>query len=78
MGEKEVLVELVNEFNQETNDGQDMQMYSDLLADCIDNILGKKEEIGVNSLFHRGGTSPVKNTRTGLEEFELVTFLILR
>ena len=37
-----------------------MQQYSDLLASCIDNILGKKEEIGVNSLFHRGGTSPVK------------------
>jgi len=55
-----------------------MQQYSDLLASCIDNILGKKDEIGVNSLFHRGGTSPVRNTITGIEEFELVTFLILR
>ena len=78
LGEKDVLLDLVNEFNQETNDGRNMQEYSDLLASCIDNVLGKKEEIGVNSLFHRGGTSPVKNTRTGLEEFELVTFLILR
>lgn len=77
LGEKGVLLDLVGEFNQETNDGRDMQKYSDLLASCIDNILGKKEEIGVNSLFHKGGTSPVKHTRTGVEEFELITFLIL-
>jgi len=31
---------------------RNMQQYSDLLASCIDNILGKKDEIGVNSLFH--------------------------
>jgi len=78
LGEKDVLIDLVNEFNTETSDGRDMKKYSDLLSSSIESILGKKEEIGVNSLFHKGGTSPVKNSRTGFEEFELITFLILK
>jgi len=78
LGERNVLVELVQEFNEETYDGRDMSKYSDLLESSIENILGKKEEAGVASLFNRGGTSMVKNNFSGLEEFELVTFLIMR
>ena len=77
-GQKEVLVELVNEFNEETKDGRDMGQFSKLLEASIGNILGKKDEAGVTSLFTKGGTSMVKNTFSGLEEFELVTFLIIK
>lgn len=77
-GEKGVYLNLVEEFNQETNDGRDMKKFSDLLEISIENILGKKEEFGVTSLFKKGGTSPVRNRFTGLEEFELVTFLIIK
>ena len=55
-----------------------MGKYSDLLESAIENILGKKEESGVVSLFSKGGTTPVKSDLSGLEEFELVTFLILK
>lgn len=77
-GKKEVFNNLVETFNRETHDGRDMSKYSNLLESAIENILGKKEEAGVASLFSKGGTTPVKNTLSGMEEFELVTFLILK
>lgn len=78
VGKKEVLQELVKDFNMETNDGKDMEKYSSLLVETIENILGKKQEAGVKSLFSKGGTAAVKQDINGLEEFELVTFLIIK
>ena len=78
VGKKEVLHELVKDFNMETNDGKDMEKYSSLLVETIENILGKKQEAGVKSLFSKGGTAVIKQDINGLEEFELVTFLIIK
>ena len=78
LGKKEVLVNLVKEFNYDTKDGKDMSMYSELLVETIEDILGKKQETGVKSLFKKGGTAVVKKDIDGLEEFELITFLIIR
>ena len=77
-GKDEVLHDLVKDFNRETNDGKDMEKYSSLLVETIENILGKKQEAGVKSLFSKGGTATVKQDINGLEEFELVTFLIIK
>lgn len=77
-GKNEVLHDLVKDFNMETNDGKDMEKYSSLLVETIENILGKKQEAGVKSLFSKGGTATVKQDINGLEEFELVTFLIIK
>lgn len=78
LGKKEVLNELVKEFNFDTNDGKNMSKYSELLVETIEDILGKKQETGVKSLFNKGGTAVVKKDINGLEEFELITFLIIR
>ena len=78
LGKREVLQELVKEFNIETDDGKDMEKYSSLLVETIENILGKKQEAGVKSLFSKGGTATVRKDINGLEEFELVTFLIIK
>ena len=77
-GKREVFTELVEIFNNETKFGKKMDKYSDALKIAIDNIIGKKEEMGTASLFSKGGTHPVKSDFIGLEEFELVTFLILK
>ena len=77
-GNREVFMELIKDFNEETNDGRDMSNFSNLLEASIESILGKKEEDGVASLFNKGGTSHIKYNFSGLEEFELVTFLILK
>lgn len=78
LGKNEVLTDLVNEFNFDTDDGRDMHIYSELLVETIEDIIGKKQETGVKSLFNKGGTAVVKRDIDGLEEFELITFLIVR
>ena len=77
-GKKEVFKDLVDSFDRQTDNGRQMNKYSQLLKESIENIIGKKQETGVRSLFTKGGTSPVKNDIEGLEEFELITFLILK
>lgn len=77
-GKKEVFRNLVDSFDRETDNGRQMDKYSQLLKESIENIIGKKQETGVRSLFTKGGTSPVKNNIEGLEEFELISFLILK
>lgn len=77
-GKKEVFRNLVESFDRETDNGRQMDKYSQLLKESIEKIIGKKQETGVRSLFTKGGTSPVKNNIEGLEEFELISFLILK
>lgn len=77
-GKGEVLKELVEEFNKETNDGRKMEHYSDLLEASIENLIGKKQDIGVGSLFSKGGTTMQKSLFDGFEDFELITFLVLK
>jgi hypothetical protein len=77
-GKKTVATELARQFNVETADGKNMQRYSALLETVIEDILGKKEELGVASLFSKGGTTLQKNAFAGLEEFELISFLIIK
>ena len=79
VGKKEVLQGLVQQFNQETKDGNDMATYSRLLKSAIENIVGKKEEAGINSLFTQGGTNFYKtSSSSNSEDFELVSFLIIK
>lgn len=77
-GQNEVLEELVATFNDETNNGQDMSTYSSLLEEAIQNIVGKKEEVGVASLFSKGGTTLQKSLFSNMESFELISFLIIK
>ena len=77
-GQNEIMEDIVEEFNEETNDGRKMEHYSDLLGAVIENLLGKKQEVGLSSLFSKGGTTMQKNFLNGLEDFELVTFLVIK
>lgn len=77
-GKNEVYRELVNEFNRETQDGLNMKSYSDMLEMAIQNLIGKKQEVGVASLFSKGGTTMQKELFDGIEDFELITFIVLK
>lgn len=77
-GKNEAIKELVKEFNKETTEGSKMGHYSTLLESAIENLIGKKQEVGVASLFSKGGTIMQKNFFDGLEDFELVSFLVLK
>ncbi|GHS87133.1 helicase [Bacteroidia bacterium] len=69
---------LVKEFNRQTNDGKQMSYYSDLLATAVRSIINVKEERDVDSLFHSGGTTSLTNEVRGLDDFELINFLVIR
>ena len=70
--------ELCAIINKETCDGRKMQHYSDLLANAIDSIITVKEESDIESLFSVGETTALLSEVKGLDDFELITFLIIR
>lgn len=77
-GKNEVAKDLAEVFNNETKQGRKMDKYSDLLQKTIEDLIGKKQEVGVASLFSKGGTAVPQNVDDGLADFELVTFLVLK
>ena len=76
-GNKEPIKEAYGYFNEITNDGNDMEKYSELLNASIESIINVKEESDIDSLFRRGGTTMLKNDITGLEDFELIAFVVV-
>ncbi|MBW9258594.1 MAG: DEAD/DEAH box helicase family protein [Candidatus Thiodiazotropha sp. (ex. Lucinisca nassula)] len=64
-------------FYQDTNSGADMGRYQELLATAIDSIVGKSEEKGTQSLFTRGGTVLTPTSSQEIDDFEVVSYLIL-
>lgn len=77
-GKKESILSLCRKFNEETNDGRDMQEVSDLLNDAINSIIDVKEDSDIDSLFSAGGTSALMSDISGLEDFELICFLVIK
>ena len=77
-GNTEPLKEKCEQFNLETEDGRKMEKYSTLLEETIKSIIQVKEETDINSLFTTGGTTALKNTIQGLEDFELIAFLVIK
>jgi hypothetical protein len=66
------------EFNNETKDGKYMDEYSNLLNEAIASIIKTKDESDIESLFSGGGTSILENEIKGLDDFELIAFLVIQ
>lgn len=64
--------------NRETKDGRCMNKYNTLLQTAIDSIVSIKEETDIESLFSVGETTALKGEIKGLDDFELITFLIIK
>lgn len=77
-GKSKPIEHLCKRFNAETDDGRDMREMSMLLNDAINSIIDTKEESDIASLFRPGGTSLLADTFSGLEDFELITFLVIK
>lgn len=71
-------MELCRGVNRETKDGNDMGFYSRLLQQAIDSIISVKQESDIDSLFSSGPTTALQGDIKGLDDFELVAFLIIR
>lgn len=75
---KEPIKEVYTIFNEETEDGRNMAEMSDLLSDAINSIIDVKEESDIDSLFSAGGTSALMSAVSGLDDFELICFLVVK
>lgn len=77
-GKKEPIKELCQRFNEETDNGKDMTEMSELLSEAINSIIDCKEESDIDSLFSAGGTSALMSAVSGLDDFELICFLVVK
>ena len=77
-GKKEPIREVYTRFNEETEDGRNMTEVSELLSDAINSIIDCKEESDIDSLFKAGGTSALLSSVSGLDDFELICFLVVK
>jgi helicase-like protein/SNF2 domain-containing protein len=64
-------------FNERTEDGRKMEHYSGLLSAAIRSMIEVKEEKDLDSLFSGGRTTALTHTIAGLDDFELIGFLVI-
>lgn len=77
-GKSEPIKAVYSKFNKETDDGRDMAKMSKLLSEAIDSIIDTKEKSDIDSLFSAGGTSALMSNISGLEDFELISFIVVK
>lgn len=77
-GKTEPIPELYRQFNKETRDGKNMAVFSKLLGDAIASIIEVKEESDIDSFLGGGQMSFLTNEIKGLDDFELICFLVVR
>ena len=77
-GKTEPIPELYRQFNKETRDGRNMSALSKLLGDAISSIIEVKEESDIDSFLGGGQISFITNEIKGLDDFELICFLVVR
>lgn len=64
-------------FDKATKQGEDMRPTQRLLAAAVASIVGKGEERAVASLFSPGGTHAMKGEFSGVNDFEVVAYLVV-
>ena len=76
-GKDKHIEELCRAFNQETDDTRNMFVYSSLLEDAVLSILDAKKDSDLDSLLRAHGTSAMLSQVSGLDDFQLVCFLVI-
>jgi len=76
-GQSEPIQSVCHLFNDKTDDGRHMDEYSELLNSAIRSMIEVKEEKDLDSLFSGGQTTALVNTIAGLDDFELIAFLVI-
>lgn len=71
-------LKLCRQFNKETKDGYRMDTYSHLLQKAVESIITVKDESDIESLFSEGDTTALENKVKGLDDFELIAFLVIK
>jgi SNF2 family DNA or RNA helicase len=69
---------LCKRFNDETKDGKDMKMYSDMLYSAVDSIVDLNENDSISSFLSGNQMSFAADAIDGLDDFELVCFVTVK
>lgn len=69
---------LCKQFNKETRDGKNMRHYSDLLQSAIESIITVKEESDINDFLNGVQGNLFADEIRGLDDFELICFLVIK
>ena len=72
------ITDLCRTFNKETKDGYKMDKYSKLLDKTIESIIDVKESNDLDSLFNLGSDVLFGGNIGGLDDFELITFVVVK
>ena len=75
---KEPLIDLCNEFNEETDNGRKMKKYNELLGKAIESIINVKNESDIDAFLQGDQVDFVKGKAKGLDDFELICFVIVK
>jgi hypothetical protein len=74
----EPIKELCAQMNKETHDGYKMDKYSALLKEAVKTIVHKEEQDDLATIFQKGSNVLFGNTISGLDDFELITFVVVK
>ena len=74
----EPIADLCRAYNRETKDGYKMDKYSRLLDKSIESIIDVKEADDLNTLFNTGSDILFNSGIQGLDDFELITFVVIK
>ncbi|WP_154859422.1 SNF2-related protein [Cyclobacterium xiamenense] len=69
---------LAKQLAKETKQYSDMRTYRELFQKAIEGVIGKSTEEGERTLYQLGGTVPAAGLSATPENYELVSFFILR
>lgn len=76
-GQTAPMADVCRVFNARTEDGRRIERYSDLLSHAIRSMIEVKDEKDIDSLFGGGRTTALTHTIKGLDDFELIAFLVI-
>lgn len=75
---KEPIISVYKKFNKETNDGTNMKKYSQLLETAVESIIDVKKQSDITALFKQGSSILNGKKITGLDDFELLAFVVVK
>ena len=74
----EIYPELINKYNIETNDSKNMTEYSELLEESIKSIIEIKDENELDDFLLGKEVSFLSQKIEGLDDFELISFFVIK
>ena len=74
----EPIKSLCSQMNKETNDGYKMDKYSTLLQQAVKAIINQEEKDDLDSIFNTGSNALFGQSISGLDDFELITFVVIK